>query len=199
MPESGSAEQRGPRYGLPSADRLAELTLFCNKEGTAVFVYCLFCRTQRARRIAELLETCGLHRAFTPRVICRHRVQGRLVDKPYDLLPGYVFLFAEEEITDFSFLRRIDGVGRLVGRREDRYELSGTDRTFAEQLYEAEGLVNPMPLVHEGKQVRLLNPLFQNSHGVITEIDYKKQRARVEFTFDEERWIAWVAIEELRL
>ena len=164
-----------------------------------MFVYCLFCRTQRAQRIAVLLESCGGHRAFTPRVICRHRVQGQLVDRPYDLLPGYVFLFTEKKITDFSFLRRIDGVGRLVGRREDLYELAGADRTFAMQLYEAEGLVSPMPLVREGGEARLLNPLFQNSHGVITDIDYKKQRARVEFTFDEERWITWVAVDELRL
>ena len=164
-----------------------------------MFVYCLFCRTQRARRIAELLESCGMHRAFSPRVVCRHRVQGQLVDRPYDLLPGYVFLFTEEEITDFSFLRRMEGVGRQVGRREDRYELTGADRTFAMQLYESDGLVGAMPLVHEGEEVRLLNPLFQNSHGVITEIDYRKQRARVEFTFDDERWITWVAVDELRL
>ena len=161
-------------------------------------VYCLFCQTQRARRIAELLEAWKMGRAFAPRVICRHRVQGKMVDKPYDLLPGYVFLFSEELITDFSSFRKIDGVGHQVGRQEDQYELAGSDRAFAMQLFEMNGIVNPMTLVHEAEKVRLLNPLFENNQGAITDIEYKKQRARVEFTFDDERWVAWVAINEMR-
>ena len=161
-------------------------------------VYCLFCQTQRARRIAELLEAWKIGRAFTPRVICRHRVQGKTVDKPYDLLPGYVFLFAEEPVTDFSCFRKIDGVGHQVGRLEDQYELAGSDRVFAMQLLEMNGVLSPMALVHEGENVRILNPLFEDNRGIITDIEYKKQRARVEFTFDDERWVAWVAINEMR-
>jgi len=162
-------------------------------------VYCLFCQTQRARRIAELLEAWEIGRAFTPRVICRHRVQGKTMDKPYDLLPGYVFLFSEEPVSDFSELRKIDGVGHQVGRREDEYELSGSDRAFAMGLLEVDGTVNPMKLVHEGGNVRLMDPLFEHNQGRITDIEYKKQRARVEFTFDGERWITWVAVSELKL
>ena len=162
-------------------------------------VYCLFCQTQRARRIAELLRAWEIGRAFTPRVICRHRVQGKTVERAYDLLPGYVFLFAEQPVTDFSELRKIDGVGRQVGRREDEYELAGPDRAFAMGLLEVDGTVNPMKLVHEGSSVRLMDPLFEHNQGRITNIEDKKQRARVEFTFDGERWITWVAVDELRL
>ena len=162
-------------------------------------VYCLFCQTQRARRIAELLQAWEIGRAFTPRVICRHRVQGKTVERAYDLLPGYVFLFAEQPVTDFAERRKIDGVGRQVGRREDEYELAGPDRAFAMGLLEVDGTVNPMKLVHEGSSVRLMDPLFEHNQGRITNIEYKKQRARVEFTFDGERWITWVAVDELRL
>ena len=162
-------------------------------------VYCLFCQTQRARRIAELMETNGWGQAFTPRVVCRHRVQGKIEDKPYDLLPGYVFLFTEEPVADFSELRKMDGVGYQVGRREDQFELCGSDREFAMGLLAVNGLVSPMTLVHEGEKVKLLNPLFEYSHGVITKIEYKKQRAKVDFFFDQERWSTWVAMDELYL
>ena len=162
-------------------------------------VYCLFCQTQRARTVAEVLQCRGYGRAFTPRVICRHRVKGETVDCPYDLMPGYVFLFSAERIADFAVFRRTEGVGHVVGRAEDQYELVGADQAFALQLYEADGLISPMPLVHEGTHVRLLNPLFENHHGSVTKVDYKKQRARVEFMFDNERWITWVAIDELRI
>ncbi len=162
-------------------------------------VYCLFCQTQRAKRIAELLKNRGWGQAFTPMIICRHRVQGKLLDKPYDLLPGYVFLFTEEPVMDFSDFRKINGVGHLLGRREEQFEITGSDREFALSLLKVNGLVNPMTLVHEGGKVKLLNPLFEYSHGVITEIEYKKQRAKVEFLFAEERWITWVAVNELLL
>ncbi len=164
-----------------------------------MFAYCMYCQTQRAKKIADLLLSQGYDCAFTPRVICHHWVQGRIIERPYDLLPGYVFLFTEEPILDFSTFRRKEGVSRILGRPDDRYELTGADRTFALQLYETDGLISPMPLVHEGTRVRLLNPLFENHHGTVTRVDYKKQRARVEFLFDEERWMTWVAIEELRL
>lgn len=165
----------------------------------AMHIYCLFCQTQRAKKIAELMENCGLHRAFTPQVVCRHRVQGEMKDQLYDLLPGYLFLFSETAVRDFSDFRWITGIGHQIGRREDRFELVGSDRTFAQQLYEVNGVVHPMKLVHEGETVKLLDPLFENNDGVITKIEYKKQRARVEFSFDNERWITWVAVDELRL
>lgn len=196
VPEFGTAEQKGKPRDADWQSRRRSLHFY---EGNSMHVYCLFCQTQRTGRIAELLESWKMGRAFSPRVICRHRVQGQLVDKTYDLLPGYVFLFANELMTDFSAVWEIDGAGYHVGRREDQYELVGDDRIFALELYETDGIIRPMTMVREGEKVKLQNSLFENGHGKITEIEYKKQRARVEFSFADKRWAVWVAVNEQRL
>ena len=41
-----------------------------------LFVYCLFCQTQKAAGIASILEKRGIMRAFSPQIIKRQRVRG---------------------------------------------------------------------------------------------------------------------------
>ena len=67
------------------------------------------------------------------------------------------------------------------------------------ELYETDGIIRPMTMAREGEKVKLQNSLFENGHGKITEIEYKKQRARVEFSFADKRWAVWVAVNEQRL
>ena len=162
-------------------------------------VYCLFCTTQRCAAIAEVLERCGIDRAFSPQIIGRQRKQGELLEKSYDLLPGYIFLFTREPMKNLAEYRWIQGIVRDVGRPEDDHELIGSDRAFAEALFAREGVVSPLSVVREGEHVRMMDPLFQANHGVITRLDARKQRARVEFVFDGMTCSAWVAVNLLRL
>ena len=85
-----------------------------------MYVYCLFCRTQRCARIARLMEIRGVERAFSPKILSKYRKEGRNMDRERDLLPGYVFLFSEERIIDYEMFAGIDGVIRRVGRTERR-------------------------------------------------------------------------------
>lgn len=160
-----------------------------------MYVYCLFCVTQRCRIIAQVLEARGVDRAFAPQIIRKQRKQGVNMEKTYDLLPGYVFIFHEEELVFSDIFWGIDGVIRHVGRSEDRKELSGPDREFALGLYEKQGIVRGMMMYREGDQVKLKDPLFNHSQGRVTKVDYKKQRARVDFQFNGLQCHTWVACE----
>ncbi len=163
-----------------------------------MYIYCVFCATQRCDRIAEVLEACGVSRAFSPKIVRRQRRQGRNESVAYDLLPGYVFLYNDAEIPGLTEFRWIDGMIREVGRVEDRYELTGPDREFAEQLYEKQGLVGAMALIQSGETVALSDSLFNGSRGVVTKVDYRKQRVRVDFMFNDTPCHTWVAIDEVR-
>ena len=160
-----------------------------------MYVYCLFCRTQRCARIANLLELRGLGRAFTPRILGRQRKAGMNVISERDLLPGYVFLFSGERLGDFAAFAGIDGIVRRVGRTGTGYELEGTDREFALRLLERDGQVGAVRMVKNGDTVRLADPLFEGSEGVVTKIDYRKERARVDFRFEGNECHTWVAVE----
>ena len=163
-----------------------------------MYVYCLFCRTQRCTRIARLMEIRGVERAFSPKILSKQRIEGKNVFKEHDLLPGYVFLFHEERIIEWDIFSGIDGIIRRVGRTEKGYELEGADREFALGLYEKNGQVGAMKLVSVGETVRLADNLFDGSEGVVTKIDYRKERARVDFKFEGNACHTWVAIEDVK-
>ena len=163
-----------------------------------MYVYCLFCRTQRCARIARLMEIRGVERAFSPRILSRQRKAGENVPTEHDLLPGYVFLFSEERLADYSAFAGIEGIVRRVGKTENGYELDGPDREFALRLLEKDGQVGALKMVKIGETVRLEDPLFEGSEGVVTKIDYRKERARVDFRFDGNDCHAWIAIDGIK-
>lgn len=160
--------------------------------------YCLFCQTQRCARIAQLLEIRGLSRAFSPQILQKQRVKGENKKKFVDLLPGYVFVFSEEELTDYSVFFGIDGVIRKVGQPDEWYALKGTDEEFAFSLLEKDGVVGCMRIVKTGDEVKLEDPLFANVEGKVTQVDFRKERARVDFVFKGNACHTWVALEGVK-
>ena len=166
--------------------------------GSDLYAYCLFCRTQRCEKIARVLEVKGMARAFSPRILQRQRVKGENIRKYADFLPGYVFAFSEEPLTDYSVFFGIDGVIRKVGQADENYELQGSDREFALELLEKDGIVGGMRMVKIGEDVTLDDPLFAGNRGKVTRIDYRKERARVDFTFRGNECHTWVALEDVK-
>ena len=162
-----------------------------------MYAYCLFCRTQRCKIIAKLLEIRGAGRAFSPQIIRKQRKQGENVRKLFDLLPGYVFIYSEERLTDYMLFYGMDGVIRRVGRTETGYELSGPDLDFAMKLLEKDGIVGGMKACHIGDNVTLEDPLFSGCEGRVTTVDYRKERAKVEFVFDNAKRDIWVSLAEV--
>ena len=91
-----------------------------------------------------------------------------------------------------------EAVIRKVGEPEEWYELQGADRDFAFRLLEKDGVVGGMRIVRTGEKVTLADPLFAGNQGVVTRIDYRKERARVDFTFRGNACHTWVALEDVR-
>ena len=168
------------------------------REDSEMFAYCLFCRTQRCARIAQLLEIRGMARAFSPQIVQRKRVQGQNLKQCRDLLPGYILIFNEEKLTDYSVFFGMDGVIRKVGEPEEWYELQGADRDFAFRLLEKDGVVGSMSIVKAGEAVTLDDALFAGVRGTVTRIDYRKERARVDFTFRGNACHTWVSLEDVK-
>lgn len=160
-----------------------------------MYTYCLFCQTQRCKTIAQLLEIKGVDRAFSPQIIRRFRKKGVNVDLECDLLPGYVFLYHEEAITDPRFFYGIDGIIRQVGSVEETWQLKGSDLEFATRLLEKNGRVGTQRVFLEGETVILTDPLFLGCQGHVTKLDIRKQRARVDFVFNGTDCHTWIAFE----
>ena len=140
-----------------------------------MYVYCLFCVTQRCAVIAKLMEVRGAYRAFSPRIIRKQRKKGENIERSFDLLPGYVFIYSEERLTDYRAFFGIDGVIRRVGRRDDGYELEGPDLDFAMKLLEKDGIdfreakdANVLSLaVHRFQSVRRTGTGFERDENLV--------------------------------
>lgn len=163
-----------------------------------VYAYCLFCVTQRCRIIAKLMEIRGVDRAFSPQIIRKQRKKGENVEKRFDLLPGYVFIYNEEPLTDWQLFYGMDGVVRRVGIKDRGYVLEGPDRDFAMKLLEKDGVVGSMKVCRVGDEVTLEDPLFSGCRGTVTEIDCRKERAKVEFVFDRNSCSTWISLEAVK-
>ena len=163
-----------------------------------MYAYCLFCVTQRCAVIAKLMEIRGVYRAFSPRIIRKQRVKGENIERSFDLLPGYVFIYSEERLTDYRLFSGIDGIIRRVGQQDEGYELKGEDLDFAEKLLEKDGLVGSVRICRIGDHVTLEDPLFNGCQGRVVRIDYRKERAKVEFVFDKNSCSTWISLEDVK-
>ncbi len=163
-----------------------------------MYAYCMFCLTQRCKVIAQLMEIRGAYRAFSPQIIRKQRKQGENVKKQFDLLPGYVFVYSEERMTDYREFFGMDGVIRRVGRTETGYELAGPDYDFAMRLLEKDGVVGGMKACRLGDEVTLEDPLFSGCEGKVVAVDYRKERAKVAFVFDNAKREIWVSLDEVK-
>lgn len=160
-------------------------------------VYCLFCQTQRCRAIASWLEKTRVCRAITPQITMRERIKGKNCDVLCDMLPGYVFLFSEKEIRDFSSLHQINGLIRVLGTVETGMELYGTDAEFALRLFRQDGVINGVKVFRTGDRVRLADPLFAACEGRISKVDNRKKRAKIDFVFNGLNCSTWAAMNEI--
>ena len=159
-----------------------------------MLAYCLFCQTQRCQIIAALLELReGVLRAFSPQIVKRQRKKGVNLEKHYDLLPGYVFLFAQEPLNLPGVCRGINGIIRRIGNADHGWQLTDGDLDFALNLQKRDGLVGQITLFKEGDKVTLSDPLFNGCEGRITQIDQRKQRARGDYKFAGMACFTWIA------
>ena len=73
----------------------------------------------------------------------------------------------------------------------------GLGRDFAMNLYRKNGVVGAVTIFKEGDSVRIDDPLFQGYNGTVLYIDHRKQRAKLQFHFDEKDWMISTACDVL--
>ena len=160
------------------------------------YCYCLFCETRKAQKAASDLELNGVERAFSPQILKRQRKQGKNIDLYFDLFPGYVFAYSSQKISKDSLLKA-DGVIRVLGLAEHGYCLRDKDYDFAMELLDRNGIIDVMHILQVGDTVEILDPLFKGCKGSVLQLDRRKLRANIEFSFSGLVFRSWIACEIL--
>ena len=165
-------------------------------------IYCVFCQTQKAAKVARFLEVVQKDicrtRCISPKIVQRCWVRGKEELREHNYLPGYLFLYTEKPVSRFDQLRSVEGVLRILGRQEDGYELKGSDRSFAQMIYDMGGTIGILKTVQVGDQVRLDADLYSGFTGEVIKLDRRKGRAKIRFEFDGNIQTSWVGYEMIR-
>jgi len=156
--------------------------------------YCLFCNTLKRGDLAEMIRQSFGAEVVVPKIIQRKWVKGKAFEETHDYLPGYLFMYTDEPIADFSPLFRMTDFYRLLGERDKGYDLVGADLAFARMLHNCNGTIGVLRTYKEGDRVRLAEGAMGGVDGEIIKLD-RRGRALVRFGFDGSIIQSWVAIE----
>ena len=154
-------------------------------------IYCLFYNPIKRSRLTALVKRvcgCGI---IVPRIVQRKWVRGQAFEELHDFLPGYMFLYSEAPIDDPERLAGFDGVYRLLGTKQGGWQLRGSDRAFAELLYENDGVIGIMKVWRDDGWLKPVAGLYGGFGSDIVKVD-RRQRALVRFFFDDRALAVWV-------
>lgn len=165
-------------------------------------IYCLFCQTQKTEQIAQFIEKyrqdVATIRCISPKIVQRCWVQGREELRTHKYLPGYVFVYSAIPMKYFNLTTRINGVIRILGQKEEGYELTGDDRSFAQMIYDMDGTIGIVKTLQIGDRVVLDSSLYRDFTGEIIKLDRRKGRAQIRFEFDGSTQNVWVGYETVK-
>jgi len=164
-----------------------------------MYTYCLFCETGKCDTLAKLFEIRFPCRAISPKQV-QHTwsKKQKAVDRVRDLLPGYLFLYFEDEKPNISQFWGMNGVIKcLSGKDEEykRYELSGSDEAFAMTILQHDGVIGKTQVYQEGDRIRIRSGVFEGLATRILKVDRRSSRMQIEIPFANQLIKTWVEYE----
>lgn len=162
-----------------------------------MYIYCLFCETVRCGAIADFLGRTTNLRIIRPKWVQRKWIKGQEFIDEKDLFPGYLFLYAEEPLTNMNQVFRVDGVIRFLGLREDGFALKGDDLRFAQALLLNNGRMGQIKVYREGDRLQVLRGALGGYDGEIVRVDRQRARLQLRFSFDNAQRTIWVGYDEV--
>lgn len=157
--------------------------------------YCLFCRTGAENRLKDEIVT----RFPSIHALIAVQEKHKIVDKRYEVdrrifLPGYLFLYTEEEL-DFEMLLRIEDIYRILGDETNAHELQGSDRAFANWLLENNGVIGISRIRIVENKVQILSGPMKHFSKKILKLDKHTKNARIRMDFLGKASDIWLAFE----
>lgn len=139
-------------------------------------VQCLFCETGKEKRVVEAIHEKRWGRAlFAQRVKTVWREQ-RWVEEVAPLLPGYVFVYLDQEDGVYRDALNIPYVIRVLTYGEGQDKLTGRDLEFANWLWRVDGQIGVMKAIQEGDRVEITDGVFKELHGTIIRMNRRRKK-----------------------
>ncbi|HZK38507.1 MAG TPA: antiterminator LoaP [Clostridia bacterium] len=146
--------------------------------------WCVFCKTGSEKNVVQLMTALDNKlEAIAPIRVLQEKRKGKWQQREQILFPGYVFLYAEEEI-DFELIKRIPGFYKVLGNKSDFKKLRGTDYEYSMWIYRHQGHIETSKVLTIGRTVKVIDGPLLDGFGTIVKLDKHKRRIWVDFEFD---------------
>lgn len=125
---------------------------------------------------------------------------GKWVETPTPLLPGYVFVYSEENDVRREQFLSLNHVIRVLSYNDGSSALMGHDLEFADWLWRLNGRIDVMKAIQVGERVEIVDGIFKQLHGTITRMDRRRRTVRVELDTQgalRHIWLAYEIVEKL--
>ena len=161
----------------------------------SMYIYCLFCETNKTKFVEKTVcEVTGC-KALCPKQIQHTWAKGGGTrDVVNDLMPGYVFLYCERK-EDISLLNTLQGVIRCLSSTAGEYELTGQDEQFALMLLDKNGMIGKTRVYREGQMIRIAGGAFAGVTARIMKVERRLSRMQIEIPFARQLVRTWVEYE----
>lgn len=143
------------------------------------YVRCLMVETGEEKTILQLLAVRGLGRGVVPQRVRVRKIRGSWRKDHIRLLPGYVFIFAEEEIPIWKYQGLEHVLKALRYDREPNGYLRGPDLEFANTLRDLDGRLDILDAVDEEGFIRVTDLLLKRLHGEVISVDKGKRLVKI--------------------
>ena len=160
-----------------------------------MYVYCLFCEAGKSRYVTREAEARFGCVTVSPRQIQHTWSRGKMRDFERELLPGYVFLYFQDEKADPIRLKAMQGVIRCLWDSAQVPELRGQDEQFALMLLERNGTIGKTQVWQEDDRLRICDGVFAGLEARILKVDRRASRMQVEIPFARQPVKTWLEYE----
>ena len=143
------------------------------------YVRCLMVETGQEATVSHLLRVRGLGRGMYPQRVRVRKLRGVWRKDRIRLLPGYVFVFSDEQIPIW-FYQGTEHVLKVLryDREPDGY-LRGSDLEFARMMEDLDGKLDILDAVQEEDFIRITDEILARLHGEVLSVDRGKRQVRI--------------------
>lgn len=146
--------------------------------------YCVFCKTGSEISVAEKINIIEPSvKAIAPMRIVQEKREGKWMGKQKVLLPGYVFLYTENDL-NANIISKLTDLYKVLSYDHGVRSLMGKDYDYAMWIWKYHGSIDTSKVLTVGKSVKVIEGPLLDANGVIKKLDKHKRKIWVEFNFD---------------
>jgi len=146
---------------------------------------------ERVRSIAEKIPHFFPCKTMIPLLIRRKWVDGGYKEATIPLMPGYVFLFSNDEM-DPTVIHRLSGIQRVLNYGDKAYALTGYDEQVARWLARHDGTIGLSKAIQVNGRIQAVEGPLKDDICKIVKVDKHKRYAQVELQFHGATFNVWL-------